>query len=38
MVSVKLLIAPPRQLMVSTTAFAADMPQPLPPQLPYQPR
>ena len=36
MVSVKFLIGTAAAVMVSTAAFAADMPQPLPPQ-PYQP-
>ncbi len=37
MVSVKFLISTTAAVMVSTAAFAADMPQPLPPQ-PYQPQ
>ena len=37
MVSVKFLISTTAAAMVSTAAFAADMPQPLPPQ-PYQPQ
>ncbi len=39
MVSVRLCIAAAVAAMMSTTAFAADMPQPLPPppQLTYQP-
>ena len=38
MVSVTLLIRAAAAAMVSTSAFAADMPQPLPPPMHYQPR
>jgi len=37
MVSVTLLIRVAAATMVSTTAFAADMPQPMPPPMQYQP-
>jgi opacity protein-like surface antigen len=37
MVSVTLLIRAAAATMVSTTAFAADMPQPMPPPMQYQP-